>query len=110
MMTVQFGRNGVFLNKVLMNEKQILDVPFTPEEVEAVVRHLRKRKSPGSDGFVAEDLQGGGGTVVRWLTCILNAVIELEAVPDALKSGMVVPVYKGLGKDPFAWTTSEVSL
>ena len=31
---------------------------------------------------------------------ILNAVIELEVVPDVLKRGVVVPVYKGGGKDP----------
>ena len=26
--------------------------------------------------------------------------IDLEAVPDCLKCGVVVPVYKGGGKDP----------
>ena len=38
--------------------------------------------------------------VIRWLTRILNAVVELEAVPDVLKSGFVIPIYKGSGKDP----------
>ena len=38
--------------------------------------------------------------VSKWLTCILNAAVELEAVPDALKSGLVIPIYKGAGKDP----------
>ena len=30
---------------------------------------------------------------------ILNAVVELEVVPDVLKEGFIVPVYKGGGKD-----------
>jgi len=38
--------------------------------------------------------------VVHWLTGILNIIIELEEVPDVLKCGIVVPIYKGAGKDP----------
>ena len=34
-----------------------------------------------------------------WMTRILNAVRELEAVPDCLKYGIIIPVYKGGGKD-----------
>ena len=30
----------------------------------------------------------------------MNAVVELEAIPDVMKRGVVVPVYKGGGKDP----------
>ena len=38
--------------------------------------------------------------MTRWLTCILNAIVDLEVLPDTLKSGIVVPIYKGSGKDP----------
>ena len=38
--------------------------------------------------------------MVIWLRNILTAVVELEIVPDILKRGLVVPVYKGGGKDP----------
>ena len=31
---------------------------------------------------------------------ILNAIVEFESVPSVLKRGVVVPVYKGGGKDP----------
>ena len=34
--------------------------------------------------------------IVKWLTCILNNMIKLEAVPEVLKYG---PIYKGSGKD-----------
>lgn len=30
----------------------------------------------------------------------LNAVFDLEAVPDVLKTGIVIPLYKGSGRDP----------
>ena len=31
---------------------------------------------------------------------VLNFIAESEAVPNVLKAGIVVPVYKGGGKDP----------
>ena len=38
--------------------------------------------------------------MVIWLTNILNAVVKMETIPDVLKRGVIVPVYKGGGKDP----------
>ncbi len=49
---------------------------------------------------MAEHLKAGGDSLVIWLMNVLNAVVELEVVPDILKRGVVVPVYKGSGKDP----------
>ena len=82
------------------NEEYILDVPFTVEEVEKAIIRLKRRKAPGPDNLMAEHLIEGGQSVVVCLTNILNAIIDLEAIPDSSKSGLVVPVYKGSGKDP----------
>ena len=38
--------------------------------------------------------------MILWLTGILNSIIDLEVVPDVLKCGITVPVYKGSRKDP----------
>ena len=76
------------------NEEFLLDVPFTAEEVARVVARLKGRKAPGPDGLMAEHLKGGRNAVVIWLLRILNAVVELEVVPDVLKEGFIVPVYK----------------
>ena len=35
-----------------------------------------------------------------WLKKIFNAIISLEEVPTCFKEGIVIPVYKGKGKDP----------
>ena len=82
-----------------MNEEYLLDVPFTAEEVSRAVSKLKK-KAPGPDGLLAEHLKAGGEGVVIWLRNILNAIVEFESVPSVLKRGVVVPVYKGGGKDP----------
>ena len=81
------------------NEEYLLDVPFTTEEVSRAVSKLKKKKAPGPDGLLAEHLRAGGEAVVIWLMNILNATVELESVPTVLKRGVVVPVYKGGGKD-----------
>ena len=84
----------------MSNEDHFLDVPFSSEEVEAVLKKLKKRKSPGLDGLLAEHLQYGGIAVVKWLAGLLNAIVVLEEIPEMMKCGVVIPVYKGAGKDP----------
>ena len=66
----------------------------------AVLKNLKKRKSPGVDGLLAEHLQYGGIAVVNWLTGLLNPIVVLEEIPEMMKCGVVIPVYKGAGKDP----------
>ena len=77
-----------------------MDVSFTAEEVENAIRMLKRKKSAGPDGLTAEHLQEGGSNVRIWLRNILNAIVEMEVVPAVLKSGVVVPIYKGGGRDP----------
>ena len=86
------------LASMSQENEHLLDVPFSTKEVERAVRKL-KRKLPGPDNLLAEHLLEGH-TVVTWLTGVLNAIIELEIIPDSLKRGLEVPVYKGSGKDP----------
>lgn len=38
----------------------------------------------------------GGATHKAWIQQICNAIIDLESVPDSLKIGIVIPVYKGV--------------
>ena len=38
--------------------------------------------------------------MVLWLKGIMNAMVEMEKIPAVLKCGVVVPIYKGGGKDP----------
>ena len=82
------------------NEELLLDVPFKVDEVKAAIRKLKCSKAAGLDGLVAEHLKYAGESMVIWLRNIMNALMELEMIPDFLKKAVVVPVYKGGGKDP----------
>ena len=82
------------------NEDSIFDVPFTFEEVSTAVRKAKRGKSPGPDDIMAEHLLEGGEAVVKWLVGIFNAIVSLEELPDTLKCGVIIPVFKGSGRDP----------
>ena len=76
-----------------------MDIPFTAEEVEHALSRLKRRKAAGPEGLMAEHLQEAGSEVQVWLRIVLNAIVELEQVPSAMKSGIIIPVYKGSGRD-----------
>ena len=77
------------------NDDSLLDVPFCAVEVDAI---LRKLKPGRHDMLQAEHLKYGGPILHEWIRPICNS--DLEHVPDSLKMGIVIPVYKGGGKDP----------
>ena len=49
---------------------------------------------------MSEHLLYGGRPICLWLKRIFDAIISNEVIPACLKEGVVVPVYKGKGKDP----------
>ena len=67
------------------------------DEVESPLSFLKLGQSKDADGLNAEHLLYGGKTVVLWLRKIFNSIISLE---DRFKEGIIIPVYKGRGKDP----------
>ena len=82
------------------NDDQILDVEVTADEVESALLFLKLGRSKGTDGLNAEHLLYGGKTVVLWLRKIFNSIISLEEIPHCFKEGIIIPVYKGKGKNP----------
>ena len=84
----------------LGNEDSLLDVPFSTDEVSTTMKKIKRGKAPGPDNLMAEHLLEAGEAVVKWLANIFNAIVSLEAIPDSLKCGTTVPVYKGGGRDP----------
>ena len=83
----------------LSNEEYILDVPFTLDhEVISAVMKLKLGKSGGPDGIIAEHLRWGGEILHLWVQRVLNSIIGDTPM---FKAGLLCPVYKDGGKDPF---------
>ena len=86
----------------LLNDDQI---NITVKEIEAAVSTLKRGCSKGADGLNSEHLIHGGPILTLWLRKIFNAIISLEEIPTCFKEGVIVPVYKGKGKDPLLSST-----
>ena len=84
------------------HEDQILDTDIVVEEIEDALKVLKLGRSKGADGLNSEHLLYGGTAVTLWLKKIFNTIISLEEIPSCLKEGVVVPIYKGKGKDPLS--------
>ena len=90
----------VHITASFKNEDFLVDVPFCIEGIEATLSKLKSGKSAGHDMLQAEHLRYGGPALRKWILQICNSIADLEHVPETLKIGIVVPVYKRGGKDP----------
>ena len=80
------------------DEEFILEVPFSPEEVIAVIKRLKRDSSPGPDLLSPHHLLHAGPLISTWLSKIFNTIVNLEAIPSIFKEGILIPIYKGKGK------------
>ena len=80
--------------------ENLVDTPFTLEETEGVIKSLKSGKAGSLDHLQAEHFKYGGNSLVLWIQQVCNAIVELEAIPNVLKMGVVNPIYKGNGRDP----------
>ena len=76
---------------------QVLDTPFTIEEIENAVKKLKAGNGGGFDGLQPEHIKY---VLLIWLQRIFNGIILLEDIPPSLKVGVTIPVFKGKGCDP----------
>ena len=83
----------------------ILEKQVTIDEVTNCIKGLRKRKSPGIDGIVNEHIIHGGSTLCYALVELLNAIVDTENTPASWKTSIIIPLYKGNGKDKSAPTS-----
>ena len=81
------------------DEEFILDVPFSPEEVITAIKRLKRDNSPGPDLLSSRHLLHAGPLISTWLSKIFNTIANLEAIPSIFKEGILIPIYKGKGKD-----------
>ena len=77
-----------------------LDSSFEVEEVESAIRHLKKNSSGGHDHLSPSHLLYSGPLFKNWICQVFNSILSLEDIPSTFKEGIILPIYKGKGKDP----------
>ena len=68
--------------------------PFTVEEVQAAITHLKNGKIPGIDGIDAEMLKVDPELAAGYLCTLFEHIRENMKVPDDWKKAMIVKVTK----------------
>src|SRR6218665_1805274 len=64
------------------------------EEVEAAVRNLKKRKSPGEDNITAEMIQAGEESSVEMMYTLCKRIYQEKSCPADWGKAIIVPIYK----------------
>ena len=86
----------------MTNEDFVLDVQIKVEEIEGLIKKLKRGKSCGPDGILPEHIIYGGSLLKMWLRKIFNTIVELESIPACLNNAIIVPINKGKGKNPLS--------
>ena len=64
------------------------------------IRRLKKNRAGGADDSSPEHLKFSGTVFRKWLCYIFNCICQLEHISQCFKDGIIIPVFKGKGKDP----------
>ena len=75
----------------------IPDGPPTREEVQRALMRSRANKAPGLTGLSSSMLKSGGPAIAWALTGIFEKIWESGAVPEEMRRGAIVPIYKMKG-------------
>ena len=87
------------------DEDFILDVSFSPEEVITAIKRLKQDSSLVLDLLSPRHLLHADPLISTWLIKIFNTIANLKDIPSIFKEGILIPIYKGNGKDPFIPTS-----
>ena len=72
-------------------------IVFTTEEIRDAVKSLNTNKAPDIYGLTAEHIIHGGDTLISTITEVINNICKTATIPDALKHGILTPIFKNKG-------------
>ena len=76
---------------------EFLNVPIEPPSLNEVVKamtSMRSNSAPGEDGVPALAYKHGGVVLHRHLHGLVSKIWEREAIPEAWKTAVVIPIHK----------------
>ena len=86
------------MDRVMRKNDEIFN-PFTMEELQEAMKHLKPGKAPGLDGITTEIIQHFGIQTRSWVLALLNDCATTFNIPKIWRRARVVALLKP-GKDP----------
>lgn len=80
-----------------MENNQLLNEPFTYNEVILAIKQLRNNKSPGRDKILNEFLKNSTESMIQIYVKLFNVILESGEVPTEWAVGRIIPLYKNKG-------------
>ena len=81
------------------NLNEILNEPFTSQELKLRIKSLKNSKSAGFDRLINEYIKNCPSKIIDIITKFFNLVLETGVVPNDWCLGMIQPIYKGKGDE-----------
>ena len=106
--STDFG--GKYRHQVHSEIKEIMDICssssekddselITVEQVKKAISSLNKGKAPDYHGMQAEHILYGGEELLQYLTLPVNCIFDQGKITDALKIGVLTPIFKNKGSN-----------
>ena len=81
----------------MQNTNEIINEPFTIEEIKKHISSLKKNKSPGIDHILNEFIKHCPETLMYVIVLIFNIVLETGLIPSDWTIGIIKALYKNKG-------------
>ena len=79
----------------------ILNAPFTKDELQHTIDNLKNSKAAGFDGITNEMIKNSPENVVNILLDFTNLCLQKELIPDSYCNDIINPIFKeGIKSDP----------
>ncbi|VDO10343.1 unnamed protein product [Rodentolepis nana] len=96
---IEKGKSAYEMLEDVATPNNVLTEPFRPCELNAAIKQLKCKKSPGEDGIHPEFLIRMGPKAKETMLTLYNKIWETSLVPNQWKVAIVIPVLRK-GKDP----------
>lgn len=94
----QFNKCFSLFMQVKTHDEERINDPFTPKELDKVIKKLKKNKSPGDDGITNELVKAFGTSLKKSLLNMMNWMHLHEKIPGQLLKINIKSLYKGKGQ------------
>ncbi len=84
-------------DNIPVEARELLNKPFTEEEIEKAAKSLKSGKSPGQDDVLNEYIKESMGLLLPTYTTLFNTILDSGRFPESWGRGVVIPIYKNKG-------------